>query len=51
MGNIAKERLPLFNKENKSDRKEDDKEEDKWDQWDWAYLVQDSKIKTEKTQH
>jgi len=51
VGNVAKERLPLFNKENKSDRKEDDKEEDKWDQWDWAYLVQDSKIKTEKTQH
>ena len=52
MANVAKERLPLFNKENSSDLEEEgDKEEDKWDRWDWAWMAQDGNIKTEKTQH
>jgi len=50
VGNIAKERLPLFNKENNSDLEEEE-EEDKWDRWDWAWMLQDRKMKTEETQH
>ena len=50
MGNVAKERLPLFNKENNGDLEEEE-EEDKWDMWEWAWMLQDGKIKTEKTQH
>ena len=51
MGNVAKERLPLFNKENNSDLDEEGEEEDKWDRWDWAWMLQDRKMETEETQH
>jgi len=51
VGNVAKERLPLFNKENNSDLDEEGEEEDKWDRWDWAWMLQDRKMETEETQH